>query len=543
MGPYELERDSFYVNGYNEAHLQPAVPPTPIANNFTVNITVTNLRYRPQMRDRSSEVFASAAKVLSTLFGRVAVATSIGPTFSGCEVTSLKSMRNGDTGMDALCSYRNNSDGPIFDRVTLYREVVNKTTGFTEMGPYTLDRNSLYINGYNEAVLPRTVDNFTVNFTIINLRHRPQMENHGSDIFHSTAVVVTTLLGGILNSTMSIGPAYLGCNVTMLRPVGKRGDTGVDSVCTYRNVSQLEKTKLYHEIINRTNVFTKMGPYRLSQNSLFVNGYHEAIHPTEGNFTVNFTVTNLRYRSEMGNPQSRVFSLSRNTVAGMLDHISEKSSIGPLLTGCSVSNLRSIDERKKTGVDGVCNYQKDPTMPTFDRVRVYHEFINTTDGFTKIGPYTLDRESLFVDGYHEPPIEQQGFIPLSNRPAGIEQFTTNFSVINLRYRPAMSDPRSTIFDSTQQVFTTLMGRTFKTSSIGPAFMRCNVTTLRSLSAGTGTGVDSVCAYRREATAPSFDRLAVYHEVVNKTQGFTKLGPYELDKTSLFVNGKLWVIAP
>lgn len=51
----------------------------------------------------------------------------------------------------------------------------------------------------------------------------------------------------------------------------------------------------------------------------------------------------------------------------------------------------------------MCSYRKDPALPAFDRVRVYHEFINGTDGFNKVGPYTLDRKTLLVDG------KQQGF--------------------------------------------------------------------------------------------------------------------------------------
>ncbi|KAJ7308234.1 hypothetical protein JRQ81_008757 [Phrynocephalus forsythii] len=436
MAPYALEQDSFYINGNHtlpvgfplinytknvqQLEFHQSVLSTLTVNNFTANFTVTNLRYRPQMRDQGSEVFSSAATVLMALFGRVAAATSFGPAFLGCKVTSLNSVRNGDdTGTDAVCSYRSDSTGTAFDRVKLYREVASKTNGFTKMGPYQLDRNSLYINGYNEALLPATVDNFTANFTILNLRYRPQMANHASDIFHSTSMVVTTLLGGILNSTTSIGPAYLGCNITALRPVGNREDTGVDVLCMHRNASQLDRTRLYHEIFNRTNAFTKMGPYRLHPDSLFVNGYHKAIPPT---------------------------------------------------------------------------------------------------------------------GYHEMPIELAGFVPLSHRPAGTEQFTMNFSAMNLRYRPAMGDPGSAIFHSTQQVFATLMGRMFKTSSIGSGFPQCNVTTLRSLVPGTGTGVDSVCSYKRDTEMPAFDRQKVYREVMNQTKGFTKLGPYDLAKSSVYVNG-------
>ena len=54
--------------------------------------------------------------------------------------------------------------------------------------------------------------------------------------------------------------------------------------------------------------------------------------------------------------------------------------------------------RPDTGVDAICTYRNDSTMPAFDRVKVYHELVNLTDGFTKMEPYHLDRYSLYVNG-------------------------------------------------------------------------------------------------------------------------------------------------
>ena len=54
--------------------------------------------------------------------------------------------------------------------------------------------------------------------------------------------------------------------------------------------------------------------------------------------------------------------------------------------------------------------------------------------------------------------------------------------------------------------------------------------------GDNTGVDAVCTYRKEPAAPPLDRVGLYREVTNKTRGTTQLGPYRLDRDSLYVNG-------
>ena len=51
-----------------------------------------------------------------------------------------------------------------------------------------------------------------------------------------------------------------------------------------------------------------------------------------------------------------------------------------------------------------------------------------------------------------------------------------------------------------------------------------------------TRVDAVCTYSKEPSAAPLDRVGLYHEVSNKTRGITQLGPYSLDKDSLYVNG-------
>ncbi|NWV24539.1 MUC16 protein, partial [Origma solitaria] len=122
--------------------------------------------------------------------------------------------------------------------------------------------------------------------------------------------------------------------------------------------------------------------------------------------------------------------------------------------------------------------------------------------------------------------------------AALEHFTVNFTITNLPYTSDLENPGSAKFNATQKVTTALLDRLLKESSIGPVFQGCQTTAFRY---GPGsqrdeTRVDAVCTYRKEAWAAPLDRVGLYHEVSNKTRGITQLGPYSLDKDSLYVNG-------
>ncbi|XP_042334795.1 mucin-16 [Sceloporus undulatus] len=545
MGPYKLERYSLYVNDYYEVPVAATVLPTlpqtrPLeVDQFTVNFTITNLKYKQEMGTPNSKAFSATEMVVTTLLGRILPHTSIGPAYLGCRVTNMTSVRSGDeTGIDSVCTYRDDSTAPAFDRVKVYHEIVNRTKGFTKMGPYNLERYSLYVN----ATQTPTTEHFTVNFTVTNLRYKPEMGIPNSKAFNATEMTLTTLLGRMFNRS-SVGPGYMGCQVTRLRPIKNGDETGMDSVCVYRNnaaMSIFDRVKVYHELRNKTNGFTKMGPYKLDPNSLYVNDYNEApvqttvlpkTTPMVEHFTMNFTITNLRYKPEMGIPNSKTFGATEMALTTLLGRMLSKSSvIGPRYLGCRLTTLRPIKHGDETGMDSICTCRKDSTSPIFDRVKVYHEIVNKTNGFTKMGPYKLDPDSLYVNDYNEPPMQTTVATPTK------EHFTVNFTVTNLRYKPEMGVPNSKAFNATEMTLTTLLGRMFNRSTLGPAFGGCEVTALRPKKHGDETGMDSICTYQTGTTIPIFDRVKVYQEMVNKTSGFTKMGPYKLDPNSLYVNG-------
>ncbi|NXF81540.1 MUC16 protein, partial [Sclerurus mexicanus] len=121
-------------------------------------------------------------------------------------------------------------------------------------------------------------------------------------------------------------------------------------------------------------------------------------------------------------------------------------------------------------------------------------------------------------------------------PANHESFTVNFTITNLPYTSDLEKPDSARFKSTKRVMNTLLDSLLKESTIGPDFHGCETTSFRPGRQRDETRVDAVCTYRKEPSAAPLDRVGLYHQVSNKTRGITQLGPYSLDKDSLYVNG-------
>lgn len=65
---------------------------------------------------------------------------------------------------------------------------------------------------------------------------------------------------------------------------------------------------------------------------------------------------------------------------------------------------RPENDGAATGVDAVCTHHPDPMGPGLDREQLYRELSQLTQGITKLGPYTLDQNSLYVNGEQWPPL-------------------------------------------------------------------------------------------------------------------------------------------
>ncbi|XP_027702624.1 mucin-16-like, partial [Vombatus ursinus] len=114
-------------------------------------------------------------------------------------------------------------------------------------------------------------------------------------------------------------------------------------------------------------------------------------------FLLNFTIINLLYTEDMGNPGSDKFNSTERVLQHQIGLLFRKSSIGPFYTGCKVTFLRPMKNRFATGVDSLCTHHIVPANTVLDREKIYRELSRETHGITRLGPYVLDKESLYLD--------------------------------------------------------------------------------------------------------------------------------------------------
>ncbi|XP_031515845.1 mucin-16 isoform X4 [Papio anubis] len=639
LGPYTLDRNSLYVNGFTYRSSVPTTStpwtstvdlgisgtPSPVPSPttagpllvpFTLNFTITNLQYEEDMHRPGSRKFNTTERVLQGLLSPIFKNSSVGPLYSGCRLTSLRTEKDGAaTGVDAVCLYHPDPKRPGLDREQLYWELSQLTHSITELGPYTLDRDSLYVNGFTHRKSVPTTSTpgtptvylatsgtpsslsshtaagpllipFTLNFTITNLHYEENMQHPGSRKFNTTERVLQGLLKPLFKST-SVGPLYSGCRLTLLRPEKDGTATGVDAICTHRfdpTSPGLDRQRLYWELSQLTNSITELGPYTLDRDSLYINGFtHQSSVPTTripgtsavhletsgtpaslpGHtvpgplllpFTLNFTITNLQYEEAMRHPGSRKFNTTERVLQGLLGPLFKNTSISPLYSSCRLTLLRPEKDKAATRVDAICTYRPDPQSPGLDREKLYWELSQLTHGITELGPYTLDRDSLYVNGF-----THWSSIPTTNTPgtstvnlgtSGILSslpettatspllvpFTLNFTITNLQYEENMGHPGSRKFNTTERVLQGLLKHLFKSTDVGPLYSGCRLTLLRPEKDGTATRVDAICAHRPDPKIPGLDRERLYWELSQLTHSITELGPYTLDRDSLYVNG-------
>ncbi|XP_045156005.1 mucin-16 [Echinops telfairi] len=627
LGPYILDKNSLYVNGYT--YWEPATTSQttePALVPFTLNFTITNLRYTDDMGIPGSAKFNFTEKILQQLLEPLFNKTSIRHLYFGCTLTSLRPKKVGDaTKMDAICTHQPDPERPILDRERIYWELNNLTQGIMQLGPYTLDKNSLYVNGYtywepsttsqtvtltshptpsvNPAVTTKPTATepalvpFTLNFTITNLRYTDDMETPGSAKFNFTERVLQRLLGPLFNKT-SVGPLYYGCTLASLRSKKGREATRVDAICTHRpdpESPSLDREWLYWELSKLTQGVTQLGSYTLDKNSLYVNGYTHWKPATTSNqltvpswyfspaavtsasfpaasmvpaftmkptaaeralvpFTLNFTITNLRYTDDMETPGSAKFNFTERILQRLLGPLFNKTSVGPLYSGCTLTSLRTKNDRESTRVNAICTHSPDPESPSLDREWLYWELSKLTQGVTQLGPYTLDKNSLYVNGYtHREPatssntaVTPTSFSTSSMVPAfttnltaagpALIPFTLNFTITNLRYTDDMGVTGSAKFNFTERILQHLFGPLFNKTSVGPIYAGCTLTLLRPQNNREATRMDAICTHHPDPESSSLDREWLYWELSKLTQGVTQLGPYTLDKNSLYVNG-------
>nr|XP_020835954.1 mucin-16-like [Phascolarctos cinereus] len=204
-------------------------------------------------------------------------------------------------------------------------------------------------------------------------------------------------------------------------------------------------------------------------------------------FAVDFTISNLIYTAEMGQPDTKTFSNTKEVLQNLLNPLFESGSIGSYYSGCKLTTLRPV--KNGTAVNFLCTYWKLLTIPILDKKKIYWELSKQTRKITRLGPHILEKKSLYINGYNHlastkfsldastvsslttpsidpepgvstapvrasfPPDTSSAPSPFSTTPAGdynLKLFSLNFSITNLLFTEDMGHPGSGIFNSTER---------------------------------------------------------------------------------------------
>uniref|UniRef100_A0A4W3H6C7 SEA domain-containing protein n=1 Tax=Callorhinchus milii TaxID=7868 RepID=A0A4W3H6C7_CALMI len=154
LGTYTLDTNSLYVNDYHETTPLTTQGPTvkvtpnpPLEEAFNVTFIITNLPLTPELENSGSQLHNSAAKVIANRLDNIFNNSNISPAFSHCNVESFSRAKVDHTSVYALCTFKNNPEIGNVDKVIIYKKFSEKTNQISLLGTYTLDTNSLYVNG------------------------------------------------------------------------------------------------------------------------------------------------------------------------------------------------------------------------------------------------------------------------------------------------------------------------------------------------------------------------------------------------------------
>ncbi|KAM5187443.1 mucin-16-like [Callospermophilus lateralis] len=114
------------------------------------------------------------------------------------------------------------------------------------------------------------------------------------------------------------------------------------------------------------------------------------------NFQLNFTVTNLLYTQDMAQSGTARHQRNKRSLENALNQLFRNSSIKSYFSDCQVLAFRSVPQSNHTGVDSLCYYL--PLTRRVDRIAIYEEFLRLTQNGTQLLNFTLDRNSVLVDG-------------------------------------------------------------------------------------------------------------------------------------------------
>ncbi|XP_059494412.1 mucin-16-like [Stegostoma tigrinum] len=576
LGAYTLDSNSLYVNGYHEITPLPTTLPTMTTTQtpsvkekpveFSVTFVITNLEFTESLQKSNSSLYSSVTKNISYQLTDLYNNSKINARFSDCKALSFRPEDVAYTRVYAICTFRNDSDPQEVNKITVYRAFRDNTKNISTLGVYTLDSNSLYVNGYHELILPPTISpimsttshpemktlDFNVTFIITNLAPTTTLQNSTTALYKSAANIIAFQLGSLFNNS-NIKTTFSSCRVMSLS-LAKNDATSMYAICTFRNDStaqEANKVTVYHEFRDNTRNISTLGSYLLDNNSLYVNGYHEStpsstvspiISTTQSlqaqpfDFNVTFIITKLILTANLQFPYSALYKSTANIITYQMNNLFNNSKINRTFSSCRVRSF-SLASIEDTSVDAVCTFRNDSNREEVNKVTVYHTFRDNTKSISTLGPYSLDNNSLYVNGYHES-VPSSTMSPIMSTTVNVQtkpfDFNVTFIITNLILTATLQSPSSALYKSAANIIAYQMNSLFNNSKINRSFSNCRVRSF-SLANMEDTSVDAVCTFRNDSNPQEVNKFTVYHIFRDNTKSISTLGGYSLDTNSLYVN--------
>ncbi|XP_051791283.1 mucin-16-like [Erpetoichthys calabaricus] len=108
--------------------------------------------------------------------------------------------------------------------------------------------------------------------------------------------------------------------------------------------------------------------------------------------TINFTLTNVQYVANLNDKNNVALNIT-----SQVEKVLQNSSLAPVFTSChSVSYSPGPNNSTKAVLS--CLFKND-SSPHFDRYIIYQLLDSKTQNTTKLGPYTMEPKSLYVNNY------------------------------------------------------------------------------------------------------------------------------------------------
>ncbi|XP_051893952.1 mucin-16-like isoform X37 [Pristis pectinata] len=523
LGPYELENHSLYINDYGE--IPTVIVPLEEPNTITYNMTfIVNNLTSQEIASNSSEEVTMIAAELTDLFKK----SNINATFLKCAVQSFREVMDDRTRVTANCSFKNESAMEGIDRELVYQVFEEETKGISTLGPYELEKYSLYVNDYRKIptfIVPVEEQHpihYNLTFVVNDLRFEDVQSNPSGKASPIAAELTDLFKNSKINAT------FLKCAVDSFSEVTV-DSTRVTANCSFKNESAMEgidRELLYQVFEEETKDISTLGPYELENHSLYINDYGEiptVIVPLEEpntiTYNMTFIVNNLTSQEIASNSSEEV-----TMIAAELTDLFKKSNINATFLKCAVQSFREVmDDR--TRVTANCSFKNESAMEGIDRELVYQVFEEETKGISTLGPYELEKYSLYVNDYRKiptfiVPVEEQHPI----------HYNLTFVVNDLRFEDVQSNPSGKASPIAAEL-TDL----FKNSNINATFLKCAVESFSEVTAES-TRVTANCSFKNESAMAGIDRELVYQVFEEETEDVSTLGPYELENYSLYVDG-------